>query len=457
MKKAITISVGLFIAMILLAQSPQKISYQAVIRNSSDQLVTETQIGMQISILQVAVDGSPVYIEKQTPTTNANGLVSIEIGAGITSDDFSAIDWSDGPYFIKTETDPAGGESYTIIGTSQLLSVPYALHAKTAEIVTGEISITETDPLYSASEAANITAVDISNWNAKSDFSGNYIDLNFSPSILDTIIAVLDTSSLILKSEEQGLSEVLVQNNDANNNTISNLGNPTLPQDAVPKSYVDAILARLEALEKEILHGVLIDTRDKKEYEIVKIGSQWWMAENLNVGSMILRPSLQTDNGTFEKYCYENESDSCDKYGGLYIWGEVMGYHIVDSSQGICPDGWHIPSDEEWKELECYLGMTDEEVSLKGYRGNLSQKIKEDGETGFNGIFSGKSYNMGSWYQGVGIETYWWSSTELEVTGWAWIRGISKDQHGILRDNGEAGSLNPPYGDLALPCRCIKN
>ncbi|MEX2603599.1 MAG: hypothetical protein WD361_05325, partial [Gracilimonas sp.] len=135
MKKIFTISAGLFVTIIMLAQTPEKISYQAVIRNSSNQLVTETQIGMQISILQGAADGSPVYTETQSPTTNANGLVSIEIGAGTTSDDFSAIDWADGPYFIKTETDPAGESNYTITGTSQLLSVPYALHAKTAETV----------------------------------------------------------------------------------------------------------------------------------------------------------------------------------------------------------------------------------------------------------------------------------------------------------------------------------
>jgi hypothetical protein len=147
MKKAITISAGLFITIILLAQSPEKISYQAVIRNSSDQLVTDTQIGMQISILHGTAAGSPVYNETQTLTTNVNGLVSIEIGTGTTSDDFSAIDWSNGPYFIKTETDPAGGDNYTITGTSQLLSVPYALHAKTAEnFINDQVDDADADP-----------------------------------------------------------------------------------------------------------------------------------------------------------------------------------------------------------------------------------------------------------------------------------------------------------------------
>ena len=115
------------------AQSPEKMSYQAVIRNNSNELLVEKQVGMQISILQ---GSTAVYTETQTATTNVNGLLSIAIGEGTTSDDFTSIDWSTGPYFIKTETDPAGGTDYSITGTSQLLSVPYALHAKTAGSVT---------------------------------------------------------------------------------------------------------------------------------------------------------------------------------------------------------------------------------------------------------------------------------------------------------------------------------
>ena len=138
MKKLFTILVAVFLTATLWAQSPEKISYQAVIRDASDNLVTSQAVGMQISILQGSVSGTAVYVETQSPTTNSNGLVSIEIGAGtVESGNFTTIDWANGPYFIKTETDPAGGTSYTITGTSQLLSVPYALHAKTAESITG--------------------------------------------------------------------------------------------------------------------------------------------------------------------------------------------------------------------------------------------------------------------------------------------------------------------------------
>jgi len=134
MNRIITICVAVLMTASIFAQTPEQMSYQAVIRDSADELVTNTQVGMQISILQGTANGSAVYVETQTPTTNINGLVSVEIGTGtIVSGDFSTIDWANGPYFIKTETDPSGGANYTITGTSELLSVPYALHAKTAE------------------------------------------------------------------------------------------------------------------------------------------------------------------------------------------------------------------------------------------------------------------------------------------------------------------------------------
>src|SRR5574344_3087078 len=149
MKKLFTIFAAVFLTASVFAQSQNKMSYQAVIRDASDNLVTSQAVGMQISILQGSASGTAVYVETQTPTTNANGLVSIEIGTGtIVSGDFTTIDWATGPYFIKAETDLAGGTSYSITGTSQLLSVPYALHAKTAETVTG--GITETDPVFTA-------------------------------------------------------------------------------------------------------------------------------------------------------------------------------------------------------------------------------------------------------------------------------------------------------------------
>lgn len=133
MKKLYTILTGLIISAVVFAQAPEMMSYQAVVRDASDVLVTSQSVGMQISILQGSSSGTAVYVETHSSTTNANGLVSIEIGGGTNvSGTFSTIDWSSDLYFIKTETDPTGGSTYTITGTSQLLSVPYALYAKTS-------------------------------------------------------------------------------------------------------------------------------------------------------------------------------------------------------------------------------------------------------------------------------------------------------------------------------------
>jgi hypothetical protein len=122
------IVVVLLAAASVFAQAPQKMSYQAVIRSSNNALITSTSVGMKISILQGTPAGTVAYSEIQTPSTNANGLVSLEIGAGTAvTGTFSAINWAAGPYFIKTETDPTGGTAYTIAGTNELMSVPYAL------------------------------------------------------------------------------------------------------------------------------------------------------------------------------------------------------------------------------------------------------------------------------------------------------------------------------------------
>ena len=133
MKKLFTFFVIMALTISVSAQPPQKMSYQAVIRNSSGQLVASHAVGIRISILPGSGTGTPVYVETHNATTNANGLITLEIGGGaIVSGNFTGVDWSSGIYFIKTETDPTGGTNYTVTGTNQILSVPYALYAKTA-------------------------------------------------------------------------------------------------------------------------------------------------------------------------------------------------------------------------------------------------------------------------------------------------------------------------------------
>ena len=125
MKKIFTLIGAVLLTASMFAQAPQKMSYQAVIRNSANTLITSTSVGIKVSVLQGSATGTAVYAETHAATTNANGLVALEIGNGTPiTGTFSAIDWANGPYFIKTETDPAGGTNYSIVGTSQMLSVP---------------------------------------------------------------------------------------------------------------------------------------------------------------------------------------------------------------------------------------------------------------------------------------------------------------------------------------------
>lgn len=157
----ISMLAGLSACPALWAQSPDRMSYQAVVRNSEGVLLSNQSVGIRIQILQASEFGAAVYVETHTRTTNPNGLVTLEIGGGtVVLGNFSLIDWAAGPYFLKTETDPAGGTSYSILGTTQLLSVPYALHARTVG------SYTETDPVYSISAASGISTTDINNWKA---------------------------------------------------------------------------------------------------------------------------------------------------------------------------------------------------------------------------------------------------------------------------------------------------
>ena len=117
----------------LFAQAPQKMSYQAVVRNANNTLVANQNVSARISILQGSVNGAPVYVEIHNATTNANGLLTLEVGGGNTvTGSMATIDWANGPFFLKSEIDPAGGVNYSVEGVQQFLSVPYALYAEHA-------------------------------------------------------------------------------------------------------------------------------------------------------------------------------------------------------------------------------------------------------------------------------------------------------------------------------------
>ena len=127
--------IGILLTAGVFAQAPQKMSYQAVVRNSNNSLIVSTPIGIKISVLQGSANGTVTYSETQIQNTNINGLVSLEIGMGTpVIGTFSNINWANGPYFIQTEVDPSGGSNYSVLGVTELISVPYALYSANAQV-----------------------------------------------------------------------------------------------------------------------------------------------------------------------------------------------------------------------------------------------------------------------------------------------------------------------------------
>jgi uncharacterized protein (TIGR02145 family) len=134
MKKTSLLILGLFLSAITLAQAPNKMSFQTVVRNSQGKLVLNKSIGVRISILQSTSTGTAVYVETHTKSSNANGLLTLEVGSGsVATGTFSMIDWSQGPYFLQTEMDVYGSTNYTISGVTEFVSVPYAMNSKNAD------------------------------------------------------------------------------------------------------------------------------------------------------------------------------------------------------------------------------------------------------------------------------------------------------------------------------------
>jgi uncharacterized protein (TIGR02145 family) len=133
--------------------------------------------------------------------------------------------------------------------------------------------------------------------------------------------------------------------------------------------------------------GEFADSRDNKTYKWVKIGTQIWMAENLNIGTMINGGDKQENNGILEKYCYRNDESNCDLYGGLYQWDEIMDYSTVENSIGICPDGFHVPSASDWIKLITYLGgIKNASLQLKDMDKWPNKKKSTRKNSGFNAL-----------------------------------------------------------------------
>ncbi len=183
-------------------------------------------------------------------------------------------------------------------------------------------------------------------------------------------------------------------------------------------------------------------------YPTVLIGTQCWMAKNLNIGTQITGTTNQTNNGTIEKYCYANNASNCTTYGGLYQWDEMMQYTETAGTQGICPVGWHIPTDAQQHILDDYLSPS----ACDPNRVNLwscdpaGTALKSGGSSGFNGLLAGYRNTDGS-FANLSTYTHFWSSTVSGSS--AWSRSLDSTNATVLRlENDQA------YG---FSVRCLKD
>jgi len=206
-------------------------------------------------------------------------------------------------------------------------------------------------------------------------------------------------------------------------------------------------------------------TYEGQVYNTIQIFSQCWLKENLNVGTMIPGTQEMSNNSIIEKYCYNNNINNCTTYGGLYQWDEMMQYTTTQGVQGICPLGWHIPTDEEWKVLEgavdSQYGIGDTEWDIgwesRGFDAGLNLRstsgwsFNGNGTDlfGFSGLPGGYRSLSGYFLYSIGDNGYWWTSTE-NLSSNVWFRDLSYDSPEVNR--GYYG-----YKASGFSVRCLRD
>jgi len=181
----------------------------------------------------------------------------------------------------------------------------------------------------------------------------------------------------------------------------------------------------------------LTDVRDNQQYPTVKLGVQCWMAANLNFGAQVPSSAMQRDNCTVEKYCFNDIPSNCSTLGGLYQWDEIMQFEAVEGIQGLCPPGWHVPSENEWNVLfDLYIS--------NGFAGS---PMKYTGYSGFNAFLNGIRFNNRNWNFDSFATFMWSSNSHGPFKAWA---------HAMNTQNPSV-SYYPGNRSNAFYVRCMKN
>jgi|UPI0004B21181 uncharacterized protein (TIGR02145 family) len=393
--KKLYILLALIATIATFAQAPQGFNYQATVRNNTGTLIVNQNVNFKFNIMLNSATSLPIFSETHMAPTDDLGQVSLVIGRGTaTTGTFSTINWGSGSYFLGIELNTGSG--YVAMGTTQLLSVPYALYANS---------------------------------------SGNS------------------------QAATPNLASVLAVNNGANNLQIKNLADPTDAKDAVNKSFLSTQLAQLQAQITELQNAANVAPLPNIAIGTQTWSSSNLDVATYRDGTPIpqVTDPAAWANLTTGAWCYyANNAANRTTYAKLYNWYAVAGIHDNDPTTPnkiLAPTGWHIPTNNEWITLTTFLG---ENISGSNYGGKMkatgttfwtSPNVAATNESGFTGL-PGGSRDMNGLFVNLGTNGNWWSSSEINAST-SWSRYLNYN-------NGNVGiyNLNKSNG---YSVRCVKD
>jgi len=446
-------------------------------------------------------------VETHTKSSNANGLLTLEVGVGIVAiGTFSTIDWSQGPYFLKTEMDVDGGANYTISGVTEFVSVPYVMNSKNADnansvkILSNGSNVGDMCywngaiwvPLNIGTQGQTLTFCDgkpawilggvcpgtITSLNCSSVTNNGTLSATTNASGVTSVVPYTGGNAgpfagqVVTSTGVTGLTATLQAGTFANGNgnlTYTITGTPATSGTAsfalniggktctVTRTIAEAALINFTSIGAPVgsFQNNVSDI-DGNSYKTVQIGNQVWMAENLKTskysdGTTIpnITDNNQWQNNTTGAWAYyNNDAANNAKYGKLYNWYAVS--KTTNGNKNLCSTGWHVPTDAEWTVLTEYLGG---EIVAGG-------KLKEVGTTNWNSpntgstntsLFTGLPGGLrddSGYYGNIGFNGSWWSSTEFNTYN-AWYRYL-------YYNNGRADSSNF-YKESGFSVRCLRD
>ena len=453
MNKILTLISAVILTVSSWAQAPNKMSFQTVVRNNLGKLVVNKTIGVRLSILKTSSTGTAVYVETHSKTSNVNGLLTLEVGTGtVTSGAFATIDWVQGPYFLKTEMDVNGGTSYSITGVTEFVSVPYAKMSDAVKTVANGSNVGDMNywngttwvPLNKGAQGQTLTFCDGKpTWAIGGVCPGTIAALNCSSATNNgTLTATTNASGVtsvisytggnggahngqvVTSTVVTGLTATLQAGTFANGNgnlTYTITGTPATSGTA---SFALNIGGKTCTVTRTVAiapqnptsgYGSNITDVEGNSYKTVYIGNQQWMAENLKVskysdGTDIpnITDNSQWENNTTGAWCnYNNDAANNAKYGKLYNWYVVS--PTTNGNKNVCPTGWHVPTDSEWKVLIDYLGGDTIAGGKMKEAGTINWNSPNEGSTNLS-LFS--ALPAGYRFGGIRDGSDWWSSTE---------------------------------------------